>query len=169
LKQKQIWKRLDRALEPGDIVASFDPGESTGVCVARYNPQVVLRLEVLYSDVFPMARVDVLSLSLLRKWSPRVVVMERFVLYEDKAESQIGSQFPSVEVIGVLRAWCCVLKIPTIRQPAVVLARTGIPSEHRGLLKSPDEGEHARDAYGHARYFILDIHHHPPSKPGARS
>jgi hypothetical protein len=149
LKQAQI------ILQPDDIVISVDPGGTTGIFVAKYRPDLPSRFEPLYSSVIGFADVEIVLLRLLKKWRPALVVVELFVLYEEKAEDLVGHKFPSVEVIGILRAYCYLMSVPMKRQPASSMSRVEIEEEHTPLVH---DSEHARDAYKHARYFILGMH-----------
>ncbi len=145
-------------LQSGDIVVGFDPGLSTGMCVARFFPQLPLRFEILRSDVLMWDTIEAATKHTLepKAHQPRIAIVERFTLYRHKAQDQIGSSFPSAEVIGIIRTWCFLFGLEMVRQPASVLERVGIPAEHAPqIMRSP----HARDAYGHVRYFILDDIH----------
>jgi len=81
------------------------------------------------------------------------VVIESFHLYAHKAKAQIGNTFPSVQVIGIIEAFCYThgIREKIVFQSASEIARTLIRPEHEHLLTS----EHMRDAYKHARLWLI--------------
>ena len=143
-------------LEPGDIVIAYDPGVTTGLCVARViasrvpgSLEVLESREVLWDEAF-------LEWKTLHKYRRRLraVVIEEFVMYSSKADDLIGSSFPACEMIGVLRAQAHrvgVLDL-VVKQLAVYRTAVRVLPEHAPKLGS---SPHRKDAYQHARYYIL--------------
>lgn len=144
------------SLNQDDVVVAVDPGGSTGICVGKVNLEARLRFDVLESIVLPWEGVLVGTLATLRVHRPKVVIVEEYTLRQDKANDQVGSHFPSVEVLGMIRAWCHLLKLaPPLLQQPVIMGRVEIPEEHRPLLLKGPSREHAKDSYKHLRYFIV--------------
>lgn len=78
------------------------------------------------------------------------VVVERFNLYADQAQTQIGSSFPTAELIGVLR-----FLVRTAGSAELVLQGADIKKSMRAQLAArgikllPAAADHARDAQLH--------------------
>lgn len=143
-------------MSDGDILVAVDPGGSSGFCIGKMNSESNLKFDVLESLVLPWDGVLIGSLAVLRVHRPKVVIVEQYTLRQDKADDQVGSHFPSVEVLGMIRAWCHLLKLapPRLQQP-IVMSRVEIPVEHKPLLVKGPLREHAKDSYKHLRYFIV--------------
>lgn len=137
------------------IVIAFDPGGTTGYCVGEYHTEVIGLFAVRESGAIGWSSVCSRIYELLSAWRPAVIVTERFVLYKHKASDQIGSDFPSSQVIGIIKAYSSSLGLPAqIFQNASVAngkPQVRILPEHEPLLQT---SEHARDAYRHLRYWI---------------
>lgn len=125
---------------------ALDPGETTGFAIFDDG-----KLQV--ASEFPLWR----SLGgLFGSVGVELVVCERFSLYGHKAQSLTNSEFPTVQVIGVVRYLSEWQEVPVHFQPASVI--------HSGGKLSPlmkplvDElgvkGSHARDAAAHGLWFL---------------
>lgn len=141
------------------IVISVDPGITTGVAVTSVceNSPVGFDVRALhhwhYSERFAfgnwlyeqLASHDFLAL-----------VVEDFRLYANKVQTQIGSAFETVRLIGQIER----IAYETGRleqmhfQMAIEIDRVKVPSEHQvePLIRSSD---HCSDAYKHARRWML--------------
>ena len=125
------------------IVLGIDPGQTTGV-VCLVNGEVDFTQEVpwdlrlsSFCDMFKVMR-------------PDLIAVESFHLYPHRAQSQIGSIFPSVEVIGIVQAfaWTFFWDVPIVWQTASMIKLVAILPEHQRLVK---HSEHLQDAYKHTR------------------
>jgi hypothetical protein len=143
------------SVEPPHIICGIDPGETTGfvlMCLTstKGDYDVIKAFEIPWGRRFELR-------NLLHKYLPDVLVIESFRLYEHKAKDQIGSDFPSVRVIGITEAYMyeldC-LKAITY-QPAHVTARVQVLARHVGVIGS---SEHVKDAYKHLRYYLVTKH-----------
>lgn len=81
---------------------------------------------------------------------PDAIVIEAFTLRAAEAHHQVGSDFPSVRIIGLVEAYAYELDIldRIVFQPATL----------KEFVKKKHElpaSEHVLDAYKHARYFIV--------------
>jgi len=140
-------------------VIAFDPGVTTGVCIATPT-DVTLEgiqdftcrcLEVEWEQRFE----DLTAL--LKDLDPAttIIVCESFRLYPEaaKGQAQIRSDFPSVQVIGLIQAFAhmggfspVVFQQPAMRKSVRIL-KWHVPIVGRSL--------HQQDAYRHARYYIV--------------
>jgi len=145
--------------ETGDlkILHAYDPGETTGFVEVLWNTRTTkMELTSVRHIAFAAAALDIHRLTMEN--CPDIIVYERFALYDHKKDSQVGSEFPSSQVIGMIKmavelvsekdvSW----NIELVKQPAVVMARAGIRDEHANQLKGH---VHAISAYKHALYYI---------------
>lgn len=152
------------------MILSVDPGKASGVVIAgniRARTFDVLGARVLeWPDRFwfkSFIRANYQAL----KW----IVIERFALFnnEKTIRAQIGSEFPSVRIIGIIEAWAeeyGLLDRIVYQQPSDIHGRdprTGRPcytvkiaSEHITQIKG--SSPHIEDAYRHVRYYVLTHH-----------
>lgn len=82
-----------------------------------------------------------------------VIIIEQFTLYKHEALNQVGSTFPSSQVIGALEAVLFNTHQLSKRvfQPAYNTKAVKVNPEHTSSIGS---SEHRKDAYKHAKYFI---------------
>jgi len=135
---------------------AFDPGGSTGFCeaIATLSDrtfQVVKSCTIDWSDRFKVG--DLLQ-GTDEAPLPDAVIVESFRLYQHRAKEQIGSDFPSSQVIGMIEmiAWQIGILDKVVYQPASNISRVQVLPEHKPSVAA---SEHARDAYRHLRYYIL--------------
>ena len=126
----------------------FDPGVTTGWCycdgTGTYESGTFLK----------WLRIE----ALLAEYTPDLVVVEKFVLYPSAAQHKIWSDFPTVEVIGVIRYLCGSKRIPMVLQGANEVAQIKITAR---LMSTP----HERDALRHAiKYYQGEKLHGPYRK-----
>lgn len=88
------------------------------------------------------------------KLSFDVMVVEKFVLYPEKACSLAWSELRTVEVIGVLRERCRCEGVPFVLQPASIKKATEGMLRARGI-EVQGKGPHARDAFLHGYHYWL--------------
>lgn len=96
-----------------------------------------------------------------RKGKPQktIVVIEDYLLYADKAESQINSHMETPKLIGILQHWCYKNKIPYYMQTAGTVKKRWADDilVHKGYLKKKGNRyevcEHTRDSMRHALHF----------------
>lgn len=149
-----------RVLRAGELVVGFDPGLTTGVCALRYGGDGVHSITVEQSaEIAWDARLQQIGAYVA---SADHIVVESFRLYAHKATAQINNSFPSAQVIGVIDvyAWLYIKLERIVEQPASDIARTQVLPDHRALIGA---SEHRKDAYKHARLYILKC----LTRPGA--
>jgi hypothetical protein len=85
---------------------------------------------------------------------PQYVVIESFRLRPGRAMEQVGSTFPSVEVIGLIEGYQFVTHnyFQIVYQEPGTIARVAMLRENAGFFVGLP---HAMDAYKHARYFSV--------------
>lgn len=148
------------------IVIAIDPGYATGVCVADVAPMskeynLLEALTIEWED-----RHEALYNLLLKYSIPEnntaqaalgALVIESFVLYPNKAAAQSYSDFPSVDVIGAVRAFAYLLGLSSkiVMQGAAVRKSARIQAEHYEQVRAT---KHTRDAYQHLRYYVIMQH-----------
>lgn len=141
------------------LIVAIDPGKTTGFCVIGC-PADVMHPDIY--DVFQASEVEwknrffFHAFFALHRIEIRAIVIERFKLFRNPKtmEAQINSEFPSVRVIGIVEAYAelfdlgnkIVFQEPNDRRSAQ------IPRIHWKALGTSD---HVRDAYRHARYYVL--------------
>lgn len=92
------------------------------------------------------------------------LVIEKFNLYADKAEAQVGSDFPTVQLIGVLKYLVRVHNLDAEKngRRCAKLAMYGADTKKsmrnqlraRGIKLLPAEADHARDAQLHLWHWV---------------
>lgn len=135
-------------------IIAFDPGLTTGVCIIEQWDEertfkVILSGVIEWSSRFQMIQ------TLVGREAYTSVVAERFTLYKNKAQDQVGADFPSCQVIGII-GMCMHLRglDEPILYPASNMLRVEILPEHANQLH---KSEHGRDAYKHARYELIRL------------
>lgn len=88
-----------------------------------------------------------------------ILVIEDYLLYASKAESQIYSRMETSKLIGIIQHWCWVNNIPYCMQPANQVKKRWSDEilEHKGYIKKKngryDVCEHTRDSMRHAVHY----------------
>ena len=88
-----------------------------------------------------------------------ILVIEDYLLYANKAESQIYSRMETSKLIGIIQHWCWTHEVPYCMQPAAqVKQRWADPIlEHKGYIKKKNGKynvcEHTRDSMRHAIHY----------------
>lgn len=139
-----------------EVIMAWDPGGTTGVCAAVPAPDqpsgflIIESTIVLWNNRFSRIR-DLIDL-----YRPTHTVVEDFTLYKHKANDQIGSRFPSSQVIGIIEAYLYMIgcAMPSYQKAFQISGKPPvlILPEHLPLLTA---SEHARDAYRHLRYWFV--------------
>jgi hypothetical protein len=133
-------------------VVAFDPGVTTGFVSANWiggKDFDLLDVEkITWDDRFGTVK------NLLRFSTPDHVVIEDFRLYHHRMKSQIGKDFPSVQMIGIIQTYCYEMDLldRITMQPASVRSNVKIADEHLLMVGA---SPHIQDAYKHLRYFII--------------
>lgn len=84
----------------------------------------------------------------------KAVVVERFSLYADQAQTQVGSSFPTVELIGVLKYLVRVAgSALLVTQGADIKKSMRAQLRARNIKLLPAEADHARDAQLHLWHY----------------
>lgn len=140
-----------------NVICGWDPGETTGLCIIEEDDSfdgfcVRMSATVPWSQRFHMIR-DII------KHYNAIHIVEDYHVYASKAKDQIGSKIPSARVIGIIEAYCDEYGREIQLWPASCIQRTQILPIHAPLLLKPDPGEHARDAYKHARLLHTTLKH----------
>ncbi len=134
------------------MVLGIDPGYTTGTCLLDLHGNG--EIEVLEAHQYEWSvRFQIIPLveRLVATGTRVTIVVESFRLYPHKAQQLVGDDFPSVRVIGMVEAACWKANFAQLTfQTASQIQRVQV------LHDLPIKSEHVRDAYRHARYFIVD-------------
>lgn len=155
--QELAARQRGAQIRAGLRVLAFDPGETTGHAYFSSCELVECgQLEPLEGTRQP----DLMAAyKLVVNRDPDVIIYERFGLYESKAVQQIGSTFPTVEVIGVIKLGALRLDgTEVISYPAATAKSffTDARLKDMGLLPEyAHKNRHAADAIRHACYYIV--------------
>lgn len=141
-------------------IIAFDPGGTTGVCHInnfRINETGQLDFDIQRTHAITWENRFKEVYDILKWFSNSTelaIVIEAFRLYARESKSQINSDFPSSQVIGIIQAYSHLFGILQYTEivPAQVRLRAKVLSQHKKLLAS---GPHAKDAYQHARAFLV--------------
>ncbi len=82
------------------------------------------------------------------------LVVEEFVLYEDKAREQSWSKLQTPQLIGALKVIAYFFRIPVVEQPAYIKKPTRAQMRGRGIRVSRGS-IHAKDAELHLVHRLL--------------
>ena len=144
-------------------VLSLDPGESTGYCIVDwpFKRQIKPRedLSSYLVDYGQIVGKDLMKhykeiVKLIKEHNPDVIVYEKFLLYGHRAESQIGSDMFTPQVIGQIRVLAAQHGNPEISNTAQVAKLFYTDSKLREHNMWQSGMRHARDAIRHALYAI---------------
>jgi hypothetical protein len=132
---------------------AIDPGGTTGLCLIQLD-RGWDQFELIESVEFPwLERFHMYDY--IRRVGADIHVIEEFRLYRHEAMNQVGSDFPSCQVIGAVEY---LLEEKGKRknlfyQPAYVTKSVAIEKRHEAMVGK--DSEHRKDAYKHARYWVL--------------
>ncbi len=132
-----------------NTVLSLDPGDTTGWAV--FNTETNKLIKYGATKFTPLALFDLLNL-----YEPEQIVYERFSLYAHKAESQINSEFYTVQLIGVIKLYCELMHITPIVQSAAV-GKSIWSDQMLKKFNYHSDSKHSRDATRHVLTY-LKIH-----------
>jgi hypothetical protein len=129
---------------------AVDPGNSTGIAGFDEQGQLMYKKILRSLDDF----MEWLSEFETRPedW-PKVVICEDYRIFAKRAKSHIGSQVPTVQVIGMLKREAKRWKAEFVLQPssilsiAVLWSGVSLPSQH--------DISHDIAAYNHGVYYLI--------------
>ena len=140
------------------LLFAIDPGKTTGICVAEWYPHDLTFRVTVSLDVPWDGQKDITDaiIELAREYgrTQMTVLIESFNLRKNKAQALIGSDFPSIEIIGRVRECCERIGVDMIRQAPACTAKVHILDQHRDVIDYRSS-EHRRDAYKHLRYYVV--------------
>lgn len=139
-------------------ILAVDPGQTTGVCMLKGERGSSSLSLLMAGEVFWDRRCFDFNALLTGTYKetlpiPDCIVIENFRLRPGRALQQIGSTFPSVEVIGIIEGlrWAHQVQAQLYFQEPAQIARVQILPEHESRLT----GEHMKDAYKHGRLWAI--------------
>lgn len=144
-------------------IISFDPGYSTGVIIANNVDYTQRTYDLIAARIVMFPDRAWLNTLLLHYWRDlERIVIEDFLLFEDKALAQTGSRFEATKVIERITVYAEQLNIADkikMQAPDLRLNARGMPADHLAFLTSvapdPKVRRHLIAAYQHLRYYIF--------------
>jgi hypothetical protein len=152
-------------------ILSIDPGDRhNGVCTGTLDPDAPegLQLKVRWQGDWDEHKLVSELEEYQNSQVARVdaVLIEQFVLYPWLAREQGYSEFPTVQIIGIVRYLVSLLDVPLIKtqtsnkDKAVAVARfhqpkllRTYPNRKKGKVYFIGSNEHERDALAHLAWF----------------
>lgn len=133
-------------------ILGVDPGGTTGMCFVDWVGHGKEFTVIKSWEVPWMSRWDIYGA--VEQLNFDVIVVESFRLYRHMAQEQVGSDFPSAQVIGAIEyvLFDKHTRAKLVYQPAANAKDVQVLPIHRDILGS---SEHRKDAYKHIRYWIL--------------
>ena len=139
-------------------IMGLDPGETTGATIIDIPSHIVsipLKSEISNWVQYAGELENWFAIeSLIKEFTPDVIVIEEFRLYADKAKSKIGHDFPEVKIIGQIEMIAQQQNIPIHKQGAGVVKQFYTDERLKSLNMWQSGQRHARDAVRHALYFF---------------
>ena len=155
-----------------DPSGNFHEGKgTTGCCVFSATADAVLSTCSIHStnylcqEDYWKAIIEFIFKNYM-KHPNSIVVIEDYLLYADKAKSQINSKMETPKLIGVLQYYCYQCDIPVVFQTASqvktrwadnILQYKGYIKKHNRTFIIPKTGKpidrHAKDAIRHAVHY----------------
>jgi len=115
---KELLTKQINSYKPGwrvpKVLLAIDPGETTGYSIFKDG-------ELFRHGVIPW-RIPVYGynylLDIMVANQPEVVVCEDYRLYANRINAQLGSQIPTIKIIGAIEMLCGTNKIPLFKMMA---------------------------------------------------
>lgn len=162
-----------------EFILAFDPSGSfyegkgtTGWCIMEAEANKITKIGNISADKYKQveaywqAHITLIQ-ELKQKYKNRMtVVIEDYLLYGDKASTQINSRMETSKIIGIIQYHCFLQQIPYSMQTAgqvknrwkdFILQHKGYLKLHKKKLILPSTKEqidkHCKDAIRHAVHF----------------
>lgn len=143
----------------------FDPGETTGYCMAMCNSTVPRPGDFRVDQTAELKSLmdyrnwyhDMQSYRLLSIPVQHWVVIEQFKMFPGAAQHLIFNKMPAAVRYGTIEILASMLGLELQNQPSSVMSmfNNKLTLERSGLAVLPD-GEHQKDAIKHALYFYYN-------------
>lgn len=157
---ENVRRNKERKLFTGKMLA-FDPGHTTGICNVVADPD--------QTPVFQLSQVDTKDIEtlwnritqLFTHYSPNLVVIEDYRVYEWKSKDHSWSQVHTIKVVGAIQMAAFSRNLPVVMRMAAE-AKGFVTDDKLKAWELYRKGErHARDACRHAVYeLIFGADHH---------
>lgn len=160
--------RVVLALDPS---GNFAEGKgTTGMCIIDNNTNKIMCTQLTakdYDDWFKYYQAHIIMIQgAIKKYGfdNVVLVLEDYLLYADKAQSQTNSRFETPKLIGVIEYMCHEFGVPVVRQAAAQVKTRWANHvlEHEGIIQKASRGykvngkavsRHQLDAVRHAVHY----------------
>ena len=163
-------QQLDRYILALDPSGNFDEGKgTTGWCLMRdYDAMLICTGHISAKDYKTAHEYWHAHIKLLQElrlaYNIRCIVLEDYLLYANKASSQINSRFETPQLIGIIKYWCTTMHIRYDMQPASLVKKRWANNilERKGILQRKGThwycgkqciNRHEIDAIRHAMHY----------------
>lgn len=136
------------------IIASFDPGETTGFAVFERGPGHTSLIHCEQLTTWPLERgVDELRRAF--SFLPTYLVYETYHVYKWRLAEHTWSEVPTIQVIGAIK-YCAIRRGITYYRQTAQIGKGFCSDDKLRYWNLYLEGQpHARDAIRHACQFLL--------------
>lgn len=137
------------------ILMAFDPGLTTGCAVYEVDPYGDMVL--LETCEYGWSSRMMMTEELLGRFQPKIVVIETYRLFAEKAAGQIGSTIAAVEIKGmiIMAYYITYGRYNNGEVPIIVLQNpgeeNGVAIRRQDMRMMQGVSEHRKDAYKHGR------------------
>ena len=115
---KELLTKQINSYKPGwkipHILLALDPGLTMGYSI--FKDGELFRHGIINWEI-PVHSYNYL-LAVITNYSPNVVVCEDYRLYANRVNAQLGSQIPTIKIIGAIEMLCGQNKIPLFKMMA---------------------------------------------------
>jgi hypothetical protein len=130
------------------MLLALDPGDLTGLALFHDDGRLERRwiADLDHTLEYLEDCTDTIS----------VIVIEDFILFRKRAQSQVGSRFKASQVIGAAKLFARRQKAKVVIQPSGILT---IAEQLSGVKKPSDHRKsHDIDAFNHGYYYLVAQH-----------
>lgn len=148
-----------------DPSGAFDEGKgTTGYCVMNHNKEIIewgnLKAgQYMTAEEYWDAHLQLIE-SMMKKYKC-ILVLEDYLLYANKAESQINSRMETCRLIGLIQWYCFKHRYPIRLQRATEVKNRWEDHILERQIKLPAINRHELDSIRHAMHFFTfknDLH-----------
>lgn len=149
------------ALDPS---GSYEEGKGT-TGVAIFNDKKLMHVEQIRAEEYDnKLQYWKDHLHLINDWEPDIIVVEDYLLYADKAKSQIHSRMETPKLLGIIEYHCLNREHKIVFQRAVDVKRRWKDEilEHKGFISKSGSttyalgvaiSKHIKDAIRHGAHY----------------
>lgn len=154
VKTMQAFHRAKKVTPFTGTLLALDPGETTGVFVAKATPTSLEVLKVTQVQTWPMEKAVFNFADIINTYRPDFMVNESYRVYDWKADDHKWSPVNTVRVIGCIDTLALQHTIPQHEQSAQI-AKNFCTDDFLKKMGYYYPGlKHGRDAVRHGLYYL---------------